>query len=45
MFWIHVPGIHSRQIIFWDEVVVDGICEGPRVITELPLVEVERGDP
>lgn len=45
MFRIHVPSIHSRRIIFRDEVVVDGIRLHLRVDTELPLVKVERGDP
>ena len=25
VFWIHVSGVHSNRVIFWDEVVVDGI--------------------
>ena len=45
IFWTHVSSIHSRRAIFWDEIVVDGVYVGPRVLAVLPAIEVERRDP
>jgi len=45
IFRIHVPGVHAHRVIFWDEVVVDGICLDLRVNAELPLIKVESGNP
>jgi len=45
MFWAHVSSIHSRRVIFWDEIVVDGVYVGSGVFAVLPAIEVERRDP
>ena len=45
IFWTHVSSIHSRRAIFWDEIVVDGVYVGSRVLAVLPAIEVERRDP